>query len=281
MHVKLETITPSMAKRWLAVPLPPGINQRTVSQPSVNSLVETGILCTGDTIKIGIGGYVLDGQHRLLACIQIGKPFESAVAYDVPDDVFDVLDDVRPRSAGDKAKMAGVINANGVVAVASILAALREAADGIDTSVSSARSRVKRTYLSLKPMIEEWGTDIQWALASYPSKIEPGIPSGGAPVRAALVYARMCGSVQQELNPFIKDVVFGAERNTPAWALRNAIARASASASSRVSLSLQALRAIELASQGKPCGLLRDSPEILSRMTPVPKPQVLRRSAAR
>jgi len=38
----------------------------------------------GDTIKISDDGEVVDGQHRLWACIESKKPIETVIVYGVP-----------------------------------------------------------------------------------------------------------------------------------------------------------------------------------------------------
>lgn len=55
----------------------------------------------GSTVKVGTSGRLLDGQHRLHACIKANVPFTTAIAYDVDESTFDVIDTVRPRTLPD------------------------------------------------------------------------------------------------------------------------------------------------------------------------------------
>lgn len=54
----------------------------------------------GETIILN-GCKVLDGQHRLWACVQSGVPFESFVVEGVPDKAFDTMDTGKARSGAD------------------------------------------------------------------------------------------------------------------------------------------------------------------------------------
>ena len=46
----------------------------------------------GQTIKIGKSGRLLDGQHRLSACIKSGVPFKAILVQGLDEDVFDTFD---------------------------------------------------------------------------------------------------------------------------------------------------------------------------------------------
>lgn len=74
---------------------------------------------TGDTIKFDPMGNLIDGQHRLWACIEAGVAFETFVAYGVSPDAFDVIDTGMKRSSAammhlkgerDTALLAGATN---------------------------------------------------------------------------------------------------------------------------------------------------------------------------
>ena len=67
---------------------------------------------TGETMKIGISGTLLDAHHRLRAIIKSGVSVWMEVAYNIPDENFDVLDTGSSRSAGDNFKILEIPNAN-------------------------------------------------------------------------------------------------------------------------------------------------------------------------
>lgn len=55
---------------------------------------------------------LIDGQHRLFACIQAGSSFEVDIAFGAPDDAFDKIDNGKRRTAGDIFSIHGVANYN-------------------------------------------------------------------------------------------------------------------------------------------------------------------------
>lgn len=66
---------------------------------------------TGATIVFGKSGRLLDGQHRLRACVRSGKPFRSYVVFGIDDSAFSFIDAGRKRTNPDVFKIAGVSNA--------------------------------------------------------------------------------------------------------------------------------------------------------------------------
>lgn len=71
----------------------------------------------GETIVISESNSLLNGQHRLNACLRVGKPFETIVVWGVSDDAFTTIDDVTRRSGGDTLSIAGAKNAKKLAAV--------------------------------------------------------------------------------------------------------------------------------------------------------------------
>jgi len=60
---------------------------------------------------------LLDGQHRLLGCIESGRAFEVWVVFGEPDENFSVIDIGKKRTGGDIFSISGVPNANVSAAV--------------------------------------------------------------------------------------------------------------------------------------------------------------------
>ena len=67
---------------------------------------------TGETIKISKNGIVLDGQHRLHAIVKSNTNLHFHVFKELEDEVFDVLDTGRKRSAGDVFYIKEISNSN-------------------------------------------------------------------------------------------------------------------------------------------------------------------------
>jgi hypothetical protein len=105
----VETITPEQAKAWLDVPC---LRQRAINMPQVRQL-ERSILAgefqpSGDTIKIGVDNSVLNGQHRLLACVRTNTPIQEYVIRNFPLSAMIAVDQGRTRSTANILKCAGI-----------------------------------------------------------------------------------------------------------------------------------------------------------------------------
>lgn len=76
------------------------------------NLMRTGMFrVNGDSIRVSKSGRLLDGQHRLEACIITGVSFETILVTDLDDDVFDTIDR-GGRERSDILACAGVTNAH-------------------------------------------------------------------------------------------------------------------------------------------------------------------------
>lgn len=63
---------------------------------------------TREPIIFSDAGRVIDGQHRLMACIEAEAPFTADVAFGAPDEAFAFIDVGAPRTAGDIFAINGV-----------------------------------------------------------------------------------------------------------------------------------------------------------------------------
>lgn len=93
LTVKLETVTPARAQEWLENNDP---NNRQISKSSVkkySSDIGAGRWdVTGESIKFDTNGMLLDGQHRLLACLDADKPFDVLIVRGLPTDAKTHMD---------------------------------------------------------------------------------------------------------------------------------------------------------------------------------------------
>lgn len=71
----------------------------------------------GEPLIFDESGVLLDGQHRLRACVIANKPLRTYVVFGVPRKFFDTLDQGRKRTAGHVEAMAGTHHANATAAV--------------------------------------------------------------------------------------------------------------------------------------------------------------------
>lgn len=121
----LQTITPETAASWLKI----NTRNRRVSADLVNgyarAMQEGRWDTNGETIKISDRGRLLDGQHRLLACVKAQCNFRSYVIFGVNDDMFATIDVGKKRTAGDIIGLDDIKNADTVAAAVRWVVLLR------------------------------------------------------------------------------------------------------------------------------------------------------------
>lgn len=95
------TITPEKARELLAN----NPNNRNLSKPLARKYaadMKEGLWqYNGDPIRVSKEGELLDGQHRLEACVLSGVSFETEMIVDLPAAIMPTIDNGRRRSAGD------------------------------------------------------------------------------------------------------------------------------------------------------------------------------------
>jgi hypothetical protein len=116
MSIRIETITPKMAKRYLSTQL----RNRKIKITHVNTLtramLEGKFLFSGDPIRFNKVGELIDGQHRLSACIRSGKNFDAIIVTDLEPEAQNVIDTGVKRGPGDIFGLRGYLNANHLTA---------------------------------------------------------------------------------------------------------------------------------------------------------------------
>lgn len=112
IKVRTKTITPALAQAMLQQSAELGACNRKVSQKYVelyaNEMRANRWKLNGVAIKLDTDGRVLDGQHRLKACVLSGIPFQTIVMSGVENDTFDTLDCGRSRTPAQVLQMADV-----------------------------------------------------------------------------------------------------------------------------------------------------------------------------
>lgn len=108
----VETITPQKAQYLLDNRAP----NRNIAKSHVAYLLAEmragSWALNGETIKIDTEGRLIDGQHRLAAVVEYGKPVRFLVVRNVPASAFASIDQGRIRSAASVCAMAGIPNAS-------------------------------------------------------------------------------------------------------------------------------------------------------------------------
>lgn len=117
MYSSVEMITPQRAVEILDTK---NFNNRAISQMTVDRYAQEMKArrwkLNGEPVIFGKSGRLIDGQHRLKACIQANVTFDTLVVKGADDDVFDTVDDGRVRSLGDVLHIRGDLNSNALAA---------------------------------------------------------------------------------------------------------------------------------------------------------------------
>lgn len=116
VRVSIVAITPEIAKEMLEH----NTRNRKLNCAHVEALkgaFRAGeMVMNGETIIFGVDDTLLNGQHRLTACVESGRTFISLVVRGIDTDAFKTIDLNRVRSAADALQMDGVTSACNVAA---------------------------------------------------------------------------------------------------------------------------------------------------------------------
>lgn len=157
---KLVTITPDMAKEWLRT----NTYNRPLNHANVKRLAEAmkkgDWKLNGEMIQRN-GSLLINGQHRLHACIVADVPFQSYVLEDVNPDVFDTIDTGAKRTAADALAVKGEKNARTLAAAAVVVEMIYS---GRGTLVGKSKNATNQDvlrwvnkYLALRNSVEHCG----------------------------------------------------------------------------------------------------------------------------
>jgi hypothetical protein len=164
----------------------------------------------GESIKLN-GTTLIDGQHRLLACVMSGVPFETVIINDMDAEVFDTIDTGVKRSGADTLHMNGEINTNALAAALSVLGMYKDTGHPRGRNLAYTNQDYER-MLELYPSIRE---HVKVA-ASHKSKIL---------VQSVEVVLRYLFTEvsQKQSDKFFDQLILGIglEEGSPVLALRN------------------------------------------------------------
>lgn len=107
---EIVTITPDLARDWTLL----NTRNRKVRYMTVErfarDMAAGNWVLNGESIKIAADGTVLDGQHRLYACIKAETPFQSVVIRGLPLEAQDTIDTGMARKFADQLTLRGEVN---------------------------------------------------------------------------------------------------------------------------------------------------------------------------
>lgn len=183
IKMKVLSITPSMAADMLAK----NKKNRPVKKRIVNFLskqMQQGMWkFTHQAIAFDNEDKLQDGQHRLLALIDYGKPLDFLVVYNSPKENFTVIDTGKSRSAADILALEGYHNYNNLSSSIKFIINYKEnTISGAITSDRGTRNNSENVvtngmildYLKENPHLEDWTMD---AIDNYYRKFPLIVPS--------------------------------------------------------------------------------------------------------
>lgn len=211
---KLVTVTPTKAEAWLKK----NVSNRHIRDSHVARLgrdMEHGRWdINGVPIIFANDMTLLDGQHRLMACVRSGCPFTTLVAYDVHPDAMKNIDIGIKRFYSDRLKLEGVSKNHKLVA--SLTSAYHEYSTG---GVGKDRA----TYNELSELYDKHAIELVNA-ADWVASVRIG-PSGVNPTAAALAYMLMSKTSPRIAEEYIEACITGESitRQHPAWTVRRRV----------------------------------------------------------
>ncbi len=124
---RIEIITPEKAKQWLGADV--NSHNRRISKRKIRAIARdmtNGAWdYTGDPFRFDRDGKLLDGQHRLLACIEANYSFPGLIIRDLPSAIQERLDQGMMRRAHDHLYLRGYGNSLRLAATARVLFRLK------------------------------------------------------------------------------------------------------------------------------------------------------------
>jgi len=149
----VSTITPQIARELIADTI--GFTQRVSHKATIQSYAEAmkrgEWKLSYEPIILGTHGNVLNGMHRLKACVEANTSFEALVVGGASDHIFDTLDNGRIRTLGDRLSSKNYSNYNTVASTIAFLYTIDKGQYGLSTgkggrvAVSGSNAKYKVT----------------------------------------------------------------------------------------------------------------------------------------
>lgn len=199
----IETVSPEQATQILTK----NQGNRSVSERNLNYLLAEmrrgNWKVTGHTIKIGKDGRLLDGQHTLQALVKYGKPLDLCVARNLDDEIFEVLDTGKNRTAADVLQILG--HGNSVALSGAVKAILNYQAGHLSSAgkhkITASNTQVRK-FVDDNPAIHEVVT-----YAKGITKVFKAIP----PAQIAMLYWVLSKKNQDKADVFFERYSSGIE----------------------------------------------------------------------
>jgi len=151
---RIETITPKKAQQYLEANTHNRHVRNNTVQFYAKQMAEGDWELTGEPIIFSDEGVLLNGQHRLHACIESNSSFKTFVVRGSSDDSFAKIDQNVPRQAGDIVGRAGYAQAIRKAAASRIILAFEELDDSTADNHRPALA-IKRPHAEVLGFVEK------------------------------------------------------------------------------------------------------------------------------
>jgi len=182
LQTEVVTITPEMASRILDANRDNRKIRQQIVERYARDIRHGNWKLNGEAVKIANDGTLIDGQHRLFACVEANTPFDTVVVRGLTFEVRETMDTGAKRSLGDVLRWKG--EANVAALAAAIEACLCWDENGAPTNRGATHSNSERlAWLEANPDVRD-AVRIWHPLVAAPLRITS---AGGSPfyLRAA------------------------------------------------------------------------------------------------
>lgn len=217
INIEIVTISPAYAKTLLDA----NTANRKVSQRNLGRLKESLTngewKMNGEAIKIAEDGRVLDGQHRLHACVETGISISTVIMYGLEGSAQDTMDSGKSRTPADALTLRGYKNGTQLAAIT--IAVIRYGRAGVKAGLESSG-----TYAVTTPQVIA-RVESEPALVDLAS-LTYGFRRGGLTGRTSgLLYYIFSEIDPADADDFMTRLASGEglERGNPILTLRNAL----------------------------------------------------------
>jgi len=146
----VETITPELASEMLGK----SIGNRSLKTRKIENLVRDirsgNFVMNGESVIVSAEGLLMDGHHRLTACVRAGISIESVVVRGINRTNMKTLDVGSVRGIGDHLKIDGFLNSNNLASIINHLHNVRRGSVSKDAVTTSEAYEFIRKYPFVK-----------------------------------------------------------------------------------------------------------------------------------
>ncbi len=217
----IETVSPALAVEYLRR----NAQNRKVTKKGVERIAraisEDRWLVTCQGIGFDVTGRLVDGQHRLHAIVEAGKPVDILVVRGLDPAVFEVLDNGRLRTAKDTLDVLGHEQSSAYGAVLKTLHAYAIACSRPGVSMFNCMTPARMENFEVAILSTEFDGAQQWI--PFGKQIAQTCPAVGSISGAAAALYLGARLNPQATREFADAVISGANLapNSPALMLRN------------------------------------------------------------